>query len=54
MFFFVEAVQMKTPKYWPSTFRDKKINLLNRNITKGKYEIPKKVHQIWVGDEPMS
>lgn len=54
IFYFVDALHMETPKYWPSAFRDKKINLLNRNITKGKYQIPKKIHQIWVGNDPMS
>lgn len=45
---------MDKPKYWPTIFRDKKINLLKRNIIKGKYEIPKKIHQIWVGNNSMS
>lgn len=29
---------------------NQKINLINRKIEPGKYEIPKKVHQIWIGN----
>jgi mannosyltransferase OCH1-like enzyme len=46
--------KQKHPKYWPADFRGRQINLLKRKNGTGPNTIPKKIHQIWIGNKTMN